>query len=107
MDGCGVGAAPHQTDTRTVKAPVEIHRFYLKIQVTMDLETPGPRAFMRVVSGKYEKGMLRPVRTGKDVVISDVTLWRATVHVEEAYRAIFWVCITTGTIQTAIFYQAR
>ena len=45
-------------------------------------------AFMRVVSGKYEKGMkLRQVRTAKDVVISDALTFMAgdRSHVEEAY----------------------
>ena len=37
-------------------------------------------AFLRVVSGKYEKGMkLKHVRIGKDVVISDALTFMAGV----------------------------
>lgn len=45
-------------------------------------------AFMRVVSGRFEKGMkLRQVRTKKDVVISDALTFMAgdRSHVEEAF----------------------
>ncbi|MFP1496697.1 hypothetical protein ACLB1Q_16875 [Escherichia coli] len=45
--------------------------FVFKIQANMDPKhRDRVQAFMRVVSGKYEKGMkLRQVRTAKDVVI--------------------------------------
>lgn len=46
--------------------------FIFKIQANMDPRHRDRVAFMRIVSGKYEKGMkMRQVRTGKDVRISD------------------------------------
>ncbi len=59
---------------------------------------------MRVVSGKYEKGMkLRQVRTAKDVVISDALTFMAgdRSHVEEAYPAISSACTTTALFGSA------
>ncbi len=59
-------------------------------------------AFMRVVSGKYEKGMkLRQVRTAKDVVISDALTFMAgdRSHVEEAYPGDILGLHNHGTIQ--------
>jgi peptide chain release factor 3 len=59
-------------------------------------------AFMRVVSGRYEKGMkLRQVRTGKDVVISDALTFMAgdRSHVEEAYPGDIIGLHNHGTIQ--------
>lgn len=59
-------------------------------------------AFMRVVSGKYEKGMkLRHVRIGKDVVISDALTFMAgdRSHAEEAYAGDIIGLHNHGTIQ--------
>ncbi len=60
-------------------------------------------AFMRVVSGKYEKGMkLRQVRIGKDVVISDALTFMAgdrSQFLEEAYPGDIIGLHNHGTIQ--------
>ncbi|MFA1490584.1 peptide chain release factor 3 [Haemophilus influenzae] len=59
-------------------------------------------AFMRVVSGKYEKGMkLKHVRIGKDVVISDALTFMAgdRAHAEEAYAGDIIGLHNHGTIQ--------
>lgn len=49
---------PRQTDTRTVEASEEkFTGFVFKIQANMDPKHRDRVAFMRVVSGKYEKGM--------------------------------------------------
>ncbi|MDU5501496.1 MAG: EF-Tu/IF-2/RF-3 family GTPase, partial [Enterobacter sp.] len=80
---------PRKTDTREVEAKEEkFTGFVFKIQANMDPKHRDRVAFMRVVSGKYEKGMkLRQVRIGKDVVISDALTFMAgdRSHVEEAY----------------------
>ena len=80
---------PRNTDTREVTATEEkFTGFVFKIQANMDPKHRDRVAFMRVVSGKYEKGMkLRQVRIGKDVVISDALTFMAgdRSHVEEAY----------------------
>ncbi len=57
---------PRKTDTREVEAKEEkFTGFVFKIQANMDPKHRDRVAFMRVVSGKYEKGMkLRQVRTG-------------------------------------------
>src|SRR5699024_11230432 len=56
---------PRQTDTRTVEASEDkFTGFVFKIQANMDPKHRDRVAFMRVVSGKYEKGMkLRQVRS--------------------------------------------
>lgn len=97
---------PRNTDTREVTATEEkFTGFVFKIQANMDPKHRDRVAFMRVVSGKYEKGMkLRQVRIGKDVVISDALTFMAgdRSHVEEAYQAISSACITTAPFRLAI-----
>ena len=59
-------------------------------------------AFLRVVSGKYEKGMkLKHVRIGKDVVISDALTFMAgdRTHADEAYAGDIIGLHNHGTIQ--------
>ena len=76
--------------------------FVFKIQANMDPKHRDRVAFMRVVSGRYEKGMkLRQVRTGKDVVISDALTFMAgdRSHVEEAYPGDIIGLHNHGTIQ--------
>ncbi|MBS6059190.1 MAG: peptide chain release factor 3 [Pantoea sp.] len=94
---------PRQTDTRTVEASEEkFSGFVFKIQANMDPKHRDRVAFMRVVSGKYEKGMkLRQVRIGKDVVISDALTFMAgdRSHVEEAYPGDIIGLHNHGTIQ--------
>jgi peptide chain release factor 3 len=69
---------PRKTDTREVTAEEKFTGFVFKIQANMDPKHRDRVAFMRVVSGKYEKGMkLRQVRIGKDVVISDALTFMA------------------------------
>ena len=99
---------PRNTDTREVTATEEkFTGFVFKIQANMDPKHRDRVAFMRVVSGKYEKGMkLRQVRIGKDVVISDaLTLWRAIARtLKKRTRAISSACITTAPFRLAILY---
>ncbi|WMQ74425.1 MAG: Peptide chain release factor RF3 [Sodalis sp.] len=80
---------PRQTDVRMVRADEEkFTGFVFKIQANMDPRHRDRVAFLRVVSGRFEKGMkLRQVRTGKDVVIADALTFMAgdRSHIEEAY----------------------
>ena len=92
-----------QTDTRLVEATEEkFSGFVFKIQANMDPKHRDRIAFMRVVSGKYEKGMkMRHVRLGKDVNISDAVTFMAgdREQAEEAYPGDIIGLHNHGTIQ--------
>ncbi|MFP1756217.1 peptide chain release factor 3 [Lonsdalea quercina] len=94
---------PRNTNVREVVASEEkFSGFVFKIQANMDPKHRDRVAFMRVVSGKYEKGMkLRQVRTGKDVTIADALTFMAgdRSHVEEAYPGDIIGLHNHGTIQ--------
>lgn len=92
-----------QTDVRTVEATEEnFSGFVFKIQANMDPKHRDRVAFLRIVSGKYEKGMkLRHIRIGKDVVIADALTFMAgdRSHVEESYAGDIIGLHNHGTIQ--------
>jgi len=92
-----------QADTRKVSAEEEkFTGFVFKIQANMDPKHRDRVAFLRVVSGKYEKGMkLKHVRIGKDVVISDALTFMAgdRTHADEAYAGDIIGLHNHGTIQ--------
>lgn len=94
---------PRKTDIREVVALEEkFTGFVFKIQANMDSKHRDRVAFMRVVSGRYEKGMkLRQVRTGKDMVISDALTFMAgdRSQVKEAYPGDIIGLHNYGTIQ--------
>ncbi len=94
---------PRLTDSREVVASDDkFSGFVFKIQANMDPKHRDRVAFLRVVSGKYEKGMkMYQVRTGKDVVISDALTFMAgdRAHVEEAYPGDIIGLHNHGTIQ--------
>lgn len=76
--------------------------FVFKIQANMDPKHRDRVAFLRVVSGKYEKGMkMRQARLGKDVRISDALTFLAGDRsaVEEAYPGDIIGLHNHGTIQ--------
>ncbi|MFO7693146.1 MAG: peptide chain release factor 3, partial [Vicinamibacterales bacterium] len=80
---------PRATTTREVRAEEEpLTGFVFKIQANMD---PGHRdriAFMRICSGRYEKGMrFFHVRLGKEMRVADALTFLAAdrQHLEEAY----------------------
>lgn len=80
----------------------EFSGFVFKIQANMDPKHRDRIAFMRVCSGKYEKGMkMRHVRTGKMVSISDAVTFMAGDReaVEEAYPGDIIGLHNHGTIQ--------
>ena len=94
---------PRQTETREVTASEEkFAGFIFKIQANMDPKHRDRIAFMRVVSGKYTKGMkLHHVRIGKDVLISDAVTFMAgdREQAEEAYPGDIIGLHNHGTIQ--------
>lgn len=94
---------PRQTDSREVTAVEDkFSGFVFKIQANMDPKHRDRVAFMRIVSGKYEKGMkMFQVRTGKDVVIADALTFMAgdRAHVEEAWPGDIIGLHNHGTIQ--------
>ncbi|MEY4922391.1 MAG: peptide chain release factor 3 [Pseudomonadota bacterium] len=94
---------PRKTDTREVVASeAKFTGFVFKIQANMDPKHRDRIAFMRVVSGHFEKGMkLRQVRTRKDVVISDALTFMAgdRAHIEEAFAGDIIGLHNHGTIQ--------
>jgi peptide chain release factor 3 len=76
--------------------------FIFKIQANMDPKHRDRVAFMRIVSGQYEKGMkMHQVRLGKDVRIADALTFLAgdREHVEEAFPGDIIGLHNHGTIQ--------
>jgi peptide chain release factor 3 len=94
---------PRQTNEREVIAKEDgFTGFVFKIQANMDPKHRDRVAFMRIVSGKYEKGMkMKHVRIGKDVRISDALTFVAgdRAAVEEAYPGDIIGLHNHGTIQ--------
>ncbi|MGL4859412.1 MAG: peptide chain release factor 3 [Enterobacteriaceae bacterium] len=94
---------PRPTADRDVGAEEDkFSGFVFKIQANMDPKHRDRVAFLRIVSGKYEKGMkLFQVRTGKEVVISDALTFMAgdRAHVEEAWAGDIIGLHNHGTIQ--------
>jgi len=70
---------PRATDVGEVQATdAAFSGFVFKIQANMDPKHRDRIAFMRIVSGEYNKGMkMRHVRLGKDVSISDAVTFMA------------------------------
>jgi peptide chain release factor 3 len=106
LDGLTAWAPAPQsraTDSRTVE-PVETNftGFVFKIQANMDPKHRDRIAFLRIVSGKYEKGMkVRHVRIGKDVLIPHALTFLAgdREHLEEAYPGDIIGLHNHGTIK--------
>ncbi|MDH5408808.1 MAG: peptide chain release factor 3, partial [Gammaproteobacteria bacterium] len=90
---CFADVAPppqsRMTSSREVTAEEEkFSGFIFKIQANMDPSHRDRIAFLRVCSGKYERGMkMRHVRIGKDVKIANALTFMASEreHVETAY----------------------
>ncbi|MDO6721233.1 peptide chain release factor 3 [Psychrosphaera sp. 1_MG-2023] len=94
---------PRDTNERQVVASeADFSGFVFKIQANMDPKHRDRVAFMRIVSGKYEKGMkMKHVRLGKDVRISDALTFVAGDRsaVEEAFPGDIIGLHNHGTIQ--------
>ena len=93
---------PRPTTTRQVEATEpKLTGFVFKIQANMD---PGHRdriAFVRICSGRYQRGMrFRHVRLGKEIRVADALTFLASdrAHAEEAYAGDIIGLHNRGTI---------
>ncbi|GAB5415062.1 MAG: peptide chain release factor 3 [Congregibacter sp.] len=83
--------------------------FVFKIQANMDPRHRDRIAFLRICSGRYEKGMkIRHVRLGKDVKIADAVTFKAgeRVLVEKALAGDIIGLHNHGTIQIGDTFTA-
>ncbi|RPS38621.1 peptide chain release factor 3 [Pseudomonas aeruginosa] len=104
---CIVDWAPQPLSRATHERSVEpteekFSGFVFKIQANMDPKYRDRIAFMRICSGKYEKGMkMRHVRLGKDVKIADALTFFSSEReqLEEAYAGDIIGLHNHGTIQ--------
>ena len=91
------------TLTRVVDAAEDkMTGFVFKIQANMDPQHRDRVAFMRICSGKYERGMkMRHVRIGKDVQVANAITFMAQdrSHVETAYSGDIIGLHNHGTIR--------
>jgi peptide chain release factor 3 len=98
------------TDTREVRAEEQkFSGFVFKIQANMDPKHRDRIAFMRICSGKYEKGMkMKQVRIGKDVKIADAVTFMAgdRSNVEQAFAGDIIGLHNHGSIQIGDTFTA-
>ena len=91
------------SEERAVDATEEkFSGFVFKIQANMDPQHRDRIAFMRICSGRYQKGMkMKHVRIGKDVRVSDAVTFMAgdRENAEEAYAGDIIGLHNHGTIQ--------
>jgi len=97
-------APQHRATTSRVIEPSEpaFTGFVFKIQANMDPKHRDRVAFLRICSGKYEKGMkMHHVRIGKDMLVPQALTFLAgdREHVEEAYPGDIIGLHNHGTIQ--------
>ncbi|HEX5362297.1 MAG TPA: peptide chain release factor 3 [Fluviicoccus sp.] len=96
-------AGVNDADTRLVQpAEAPFTGFVFKIQANMDPKHRDRIAFMRICSGKYEKGMkMRHVRIKKDLKIADALTFFSSERemLEEAYAGDIIGLHNHGTIQ--------
>ena len=101
---------PRMTASREVGAfESPFSGFVFKIQANMDPKHRDRIAFVRLCSGRYEKGMkIRHVRTGKDVKIADAVTFKAGERslVEEAVSGDIIGLHNHGTIQIGDTFTA-
>jgi len=101
---------PRITDTREVLATEDkFSGFVFKIQANMDPKHRDRIAFMRICSGKYEKGMkMKQVRLAKDVKIADAVTFMAgdRANVEEAFAGDIIGLHNHGSIQIGDTFTA-
>lgn len=85
--------------------------FVFKIQANMDPQHRDRIAFVRICSGKYEKGMkLYHVRLGKTIPLANALTFKAQSrqHIEEAWPGDIIGIYNHGTIQVAdVFTQGE
>ena len=93
---------PRESETRTIQ-PIEdqLTGFVFKIQANMDPAHRDRIAFMRICSGKFQKGMrVTHVRSGKEMKISDAITFMAAdrQHTETAFAGDIIGLHNHGTI---------
>jgi peptide chain release factor 3 len=97
------GPQPRQTHERVVMPDeVTFSGFVFKIQANMDPQHRDRIAFLRIVSGRYVKGMkMYQVRLGKDVKVANAITFMASEReqVEEAWPGDIIGLHNHGTIQ--------
>lgn len=106
--------APAPLDRDALERPVAADEpvfsgFVFKIQANMDPRHRDRIAFLRLCSGRYEKGMkMRHVRIGKDVKIADAVTFKAGERelVEEAFSGDIIGLHNHGTIQIGDTFTA-
>lgn len=94
----------HKTTTDEVVSPTtpEFSGFVFKIQANMDPRHRDRIAFVRIISGEFERGMsVKLARTGKAVKLSNVTQFMAEAreNVENAVAGDIIGVYDTGTYQ--------
>lgn len=94
---------PRESAEREVKATEEpFSGFVFKIQANMDPQHRDRIAFVRICSGKYQKGMkMRHVRLNRDMAVNNALTFLAgeREHLEEAYAGDIIGLHNHGTIQ--------
>ena len=94
---------PRVAEEREVKPSEEsFSGFIFKIQANMDPKHRDRIAFLRICSGKYERGMkMRHVRIGKDIKVSEALTFKAgeRENLDEAYSGDIIGLHNHGTIQ--------
>ncbi len=93
---------PRETDTRPIQPNEDkLSGFVFKIQANMDPAHRDRIAFMRICSGKFQKGMrVTHVRSGKEMKIADAVTFMAAdrQHAETAYSGDIIGLHNHGTI---------
>ncbi len=103
LDAYAPTPKPRDGGARIVEATEEkFTGFVFKIQANMDPQHRDRIAFLRVCSGKYEKGMkMRHVRIKKDIKVGNAITFMASdrSHVEQAYPGDIIGLHNHGTIR--------
>ena len=101
---------PRPTQTRAIMPTEEkFSGFVFKIQANMDPQHRDRIAFMRVCSGKYERGMkLFHVRIGREVIAANAITFMAQerAHTEDAYAGDIIGLHNHGTIRIGDTFSA-
>ncbi|MCW9015819.1 MAG: peptide chain release factor 3, partial [Kangiellaceae bacterium] len=99
-----------QTNTREVESSEnDFSGFIFKIQANMDPQHRDRIAFMRIVSGNYQKGMkMKHVRLNRDIQVSNAVTFLAgdRSNLEEAYAGDIIGLHNHGTIQIGDTFTA-
>ncbi|NVK22345.1 MAG: peptide chain release factor 3 [Kangiellaceae bacterium] len=94
---------PRESEEREVEATEDkFSGFVFKIQANMDPQHRDRIAFVRICSGKYQKGMkMRHVRLGRDIAVNNALTFLAgdREHLEEAFAGDIIGLHNHGTIQ--------